>query len=48
MSIMYSSSGRLKYNVAEGLLYIANNRLFKGLFKMMKSYKIKGAVEKLK
>ncbi len=48
MSIMYSSSGRLKYNVAEGLLYIANNRLFKGLFKMMKSYKIKGAVKKLK
>ncbi len=41
MSIMYSSSGRLKYNVAEGLLYIANNRLFKGLFCMMKKYKIK-------
>lgn len=40
-SLCFSSSGKLKYNTALGLLEIINGHLFKGLATMMKKDKIK-------
>ncbi len=40
-SLSYSSAGILKYNVACGMLDISNGHIFKGLFKIIKKYKIK-------
>lgn len=38
-SLCYSSSGMLKYNVAQGLLLMCNGHLFKGVIKMCKKDK---------
>ncbi len=38
-SLCYSSSGALKYPIAQGLLYMCNNRIFKGLITMCKKDK---------
>ncbi len=38
-SLCYSSSGVLKYPVARGLLYMCNNRFFRGLIEMCKKDK---------
>ena len=38
-SLCYSSSGALKYPVAQGLLYMCNNRFIKGLITMCKKDK---------
>ncbi len=38
-SLCYSSSGMLKYPVAQGLLYMCNNRIIRGLIEMCKKDK---------
>ncbi len=40
-SLSFSSSGKLQYNVAEGILEFANGHPLKGIRKMLKKYKIK-------
>ena len=40
-SLSFSSSGMLKYNIAEGILELSNGHFFKGIKKILKKYKIK-------
>jgi beta-glucosidase len=39
-SLTTSSSGTFPYNVAQGFMYIANRRVFKGIGRMLRGYKV--------